>query len=213
MKRFQVNTGLIFASWALLLIFGCHKKKPPIPPEQTPPTILSQIPIEHIDPQAGQGTEQQNPATQEQQAADTKPPVKPAPPKHPKHAPPKKIIVDDTEKPATTEMAKNTPPPAPPRVVIQEGSNHPASGQNTAGASNNDNSHSQATTQQLIDSTETNLKSIRQRTLSADEQSMVNQINDYITQSKAATKDGDLVRAHNLALKAHLLSDELVKPK
>jgi hypothetical protein len=34
-----------------------------------------------------------------------------------------------------------------------------------------------------------------------------------MTQSRQATKDGDLVRAHNLALKAHLLSDDLAKQR
>ena len=40
---------------------------------------------------------------------------------------------------------------------------------------------------------------------------MVAQIKDYMAQSRKATKDSDTVRAHNLALKARLLSDELVK--
>jgi hypothetical protein len=40
---------------------------------------------------------------------------------------------------------------------------------------------------------------------------MVEQIKSYVTQSRAAITDGDLVRANNLALKAHLLSDALVK--
>ena len=47
--------------------------------------------------------------------------------------------------------------------------------------------------------------------LTADEQSMVTQIRDWIKQSKDATKDGDDVRDYNLALKAHKFSDELVK--
>ena len=49
MKRFSSNTGLIVVSWALLLIFGCHKKKTPIPPEETPPTIISEMPVEPIE--------------------------------------------------------------------------------------------------------------------------------------------------------------------
>jgi hypothetical protein len=41
---------------------------------------------------------------------------------------------------------------------------------------------------------------------------MVSQIKQFMEQSKAAVAAGDLERGHNLALKAHLLSDELVKP-
>ncbi len=40
---------------------------------------------------------------------------------------------------------------------------------------------------------------------------MVAQIRNYMTQSRAATTDGDLLRANNLAVKAHLLTDELIK--
>lgn len=213
MKRFQFKTGLIFASWALLLIFGCHKKKPHIPPAEMAPTIISQIPIQDTGPKDSQGTQEQTPPAPDQQAANTKPPAQTAPPKHPKHVPRK--VIDENERPATTEIAKNNPPPGPAKAVIQEGGNNvpAASGQITAGGTPEDAAHSQATTQQLIDSTETNLKSLNKRQLSADEQSTVNQINDYIKQSQQATKDGDLVRAHNLALKAHLLSDELAKAR
>jgi len=199
MKIFRVRTGMIVASWALFLIFGCHKKKPHIPPVETPPTIISQIPLEQ-EPEPGKADDQ-NPAPQEQQA-NTTPPTKPAQPKRPKHAPTKKA--DEPEKP--TEIAKSTPP-APPRIVIQEGStNNSAQGQ--VGAGKDD--PSQTTTQQLIDSTENNLRSIK-RQLSSDEQSMVTQARDYINGSKLATKDGDFVRAHNLANKAHLLSEALIK--
>jgi hypothetical protein len=49
------------------------------------------------------------------------------------------------------------------------------------------------------------------RSLSNDEQAMVAHIRSYMKQSQNATGDGDLERAYNLALKARLLSDELVK--
>ena len=41
---------------------------------------------------------------------------------------------------------------------------------------------------------------------------MKNQIAQFMEQSKTAAGAGDLDRAHNLALKARLLSDELLKP-
>jgi hypothetical protein len=41
---------------------------------------------------------------------------------------------------------------------------------------------------------------------------MVNQIRQFMEQSKAAVEAGDLERARTLAWKAQLLSDELVKP-
>ena len=57
---------------------------------------------------------------------------------------------------------------------------------------------------------ENNLKSLG-RALGTEEQAMVDQVRSFINQSHAATAEGDLVRASNLAQKAQLLSAELVK--
>jgi hypothetical protein len=67
-------------------------------------------------------------------------------------------------------------------------------------------------TGQLTSATEENLKKIAGRQLNPSQQEMVSQIKQYMEQSKTAVSDGDLDRAHNLAMKAHLLSDELIKP-
>ncbi len=70
----------------------------------------------------------------------------------------------------------------------------------------------QRSTDQLRLATEENLKKIEGRQLSPSQQEMKNQINQFMEQSKTAAVAGDLDGAHNLALKAHLLSDELLKP-
>jgi hypothetical protein len=41
---------------------------------------------------------------------------------------------------------------------------------------------------------------------------MLTQIQQFMEQSKAALAAKDMERGHNLALKAHLLSEELAKP-
>jgi hypothetical protein len=64
----------------------------------------------------------------------------------------------------------------------------------------------------MLAATETNLKKIAGQQLSSNQQEMVNQIRQFMEQSKAAAGDGDLERARTLAWKAQLLSDELVKP-
>lgn len=204
MKRFRLNTGLVFASWALLLVLGCHKKKPNIPPEGTPPTIISEVPIQPTEPSA----QQNPPATQEPQA-NNKPPETPRSQHRPRPHPttPKKTVVEP-EKPAATEEAKNIPAP---KVVIQEGAGNAGSGQAPNGAGKDNSGSIDASTQQLLKNTEDNLHTIENRNLSPDEESTKTQILDYVKQSKEATKGGDNVRAHNLALKARLLSDELVK--
>ncbi len=73
-----------------------------------------------------------------------------------------------------------------------------------------DEYHSRQTTAQLIDGCESSLRTIN-RKLSDDEQATVSQIRNYIVQSRTATTQNDLERANNLALKAHLLCDALVK--
>jgi hypothetical protein len=65
---------------------------------------------------------------------------------------------------------------------------------------------------QLVGTTEENLKKIEGRELSPSQKEMLTQIHQFLEQSKAATAAGDIDRGHNLALKAHLLSDELTKP-
>lgn len=72
--------------------------------------------------------------------------------------------------------------------------------------------HDQAATDQLLQTAETNLNNIK-RDLSQDEKDMVTQIRAFMTQSRDASKNNDQVRAYNLANKARLLSDALVKPK
>jgi len=64
-------------------------------------------------------------------------------------------------------------------------------------------------TNQLLATSDANLKKISGRQLSANQQDTVKQIKNYIEQAKTASKGGDVQRAHNLAVKANLLSAEL----
>ena len=111
------------------------------------------------------------------------------------HTPPKKVVV-----PAPGEEEETTPEPAKPA---------PDASINAPMTSAQAEQQRQQTTS-LLGSAESNLSNIH-RSLSGDEQQMVAQIRNYITQSRKAMSDGDLERAHNLANKANLLSSELVK--
>jgi len=64
----------------------------------------------------------------------------------------------------------------------------------------------------MLAATESNLKKISGQQLNSDQQDMVSQIRQFMTQSKAAVGDGDMERARTLAWKAQVLSEELVKP-
>jgi len=103
-------------------------------------------------------------------------------------------------------VAQATPPP---RVIISEATPPEMPGELSAGLAADQQAYNKQTTAQLLEGTEANLKSI-QRTLTATEQEMVAHIRNYMAEARAATADGDAVRAHNLALKARLLSNELV---
>lgn len=66
-------------------------------------------------------------------------------------------------------------------------------------------------TEDLMAGTNENLRQLSPRELSASEKETVSQIQEFIEQAKAAVSAGDLERGHKLAVKARLLSDELVK--
>jgi hypothetical protein len=80
----------------------------------------------------------------------------------------------------------------------------------SSGATPQETSNQIESTHQLIATSDANLKKILSRQLSANQQDTVKQIKSYIEQAKAAVNGGDVERAHNLAVKANLLSAELV---
>ena len=59
--------------------------------------------------------------------------------------------------------------------------------------------------------TDTNLKQLSTRQLTVTQQDSVSQIRKYMEQAKTAEAAGDVQRAQNLASKALMLSDDLVK--
>jgi outer membrane biosynthesis protein TonB len=195
-----------FILLALLLSLatsGCdwfHRKKPNVPQQAQAPTITQPAPAPAPPPTTAQ---QQPPA--QPQPGPSKPvdenATKPKP--KPTHPVAKRVVPPP---PKPVEQAAAAPPP---RIVIQEGGAD-ASTPQVSTAPHNASTDQQRTTQQLLDATDNNLRGLT-RTLTPDEKAMVEQIRAYMSQSRDATKDGDVIRAHNLALKAHLLSDELIK--
>ena len=112
-------------------------------------------------------------------------------------------------RPPAPAVPANNPPQ---KVTIAPGGEVPDQRGETisAGLAHTDEMHHRQTTAQLMQTTEDNLRSVN-RQLNAEEQNLVDQIRNFMAQAHAAITDNDLVRAHNLALKAHLLSDELVR--
>ena len=201
MKTLRLNpvaTGVLLLA---LITSGCEHKKPVlVMPQQPPATSTPQAtptPAEAEAQPAQQPPEAQptpTPAEQPITAEKTKP-------KHTRHTAAKK----PGEK---SEVAHNTPKkiiPAEPAPTPQQ------TGQISPGPTS-DGGNNQASTDQLLQGAEANLNGIT-RTLSKDEEAMRAQIREFIKQSRTATTENDPARAHSLAVKARLLSDELVKQR
>jgi hypothetical protein len=98
------------------------------------------------------------------------------------------------------------------KVVVTNGSTSETGGTLSPGLSDSEAERQRSSTDQLLHASQVNLKEVSTRELTPEQQDRVQQINAYIQQSHSASEDGDLQRAHNLALKARLLSDTLVHP-
>jgi hypothetical protein len=95
------------------------------------------------------------------------------------------------------------------KVVVRNGGTSDPTVQLSPKLSDDQASRKRDTTNDLLTATDAKLKEASGRQLSPAQQDTVAQIRSYVQQAKAATTEGDLDRAHNLAFKAHLLSDEL----
>jgi hypothetical protein len=189
----------------LLCTVGCNKKKPQLPPQAKAPADTIAIPL------PGEISEATVPPLP--------PPPKPQPP--PPELPKPKVQArhkrHTTQPPATANNVASTPPASSTNTAIaaarppgNPASETPPDTAIAANVTNAELSQQKQTTTQLLDSTEKTLNGLN-RTLSHDEEDVVTQIRSYIAQSRKATTDGDFERAYNLATKAHLLSDALVK--
>jgi len=191
--------GVLLVS--MLALGGCKKKKPPLPPPQAQaPTITQPEPQPEVQPPAPVASEPNRPQPQEVQPEIAAPEAATAPAAKPKKPPTARKAAPPPEKPAEK----------PSRTVVNEGGSQPPAPQLSASIPRDTAIHQKSNTAQLLEATDYNLKSIT-RQLSSDEKAMVEHIRSYMQQSRNATKEGDTERAYNLALKAHLLSDELVK--
>ncbi|MGB8114423.1 MAG: hypothetical protein WCF22_11650 [Candidatus Sulfotelmatobacter sp.] len=109
---------------------------------------------------------------------------------------------------APSHSSKPCPPPK--KVVRNGGADEPKI--ELLGGSPADQVSSARSTEQITAATEENLKKISERQLNAGQQATVSQIRQFMEQSKEAVAAGNPELAQNLATKARLLSEELLKP-
>ena len=107
-----------------------------------------------------------------------------------------------------------TPPTAegePRKIVVHQGGASEPVTQIVPGITQEEASHQRESAEQLLASSKSHLQQLDARTLNPKQQETVVQIRQYMDGARAALKDGDTQRAHTLAMKAYLLSDDLVK--
>ena len=204
-----MNTGRQFVIFSLVMLLlvtaACEKRKPQIPSQAKAPAepISTPLPAEITEE-----TPPPLPPTPKEEAPKPEEP-KPQPSKHRKRKPAQTPTTTaqnaeaNQQSSANSTMASAPPPPnpastAPPDTAI------------AADVTSAQLTQQKQTTAQLLESTEKTLTGLPHN-LSHDEAEMVAQIRSYLAQSRKATTDGDFERAYNLATKAHLLSDALVK--
>jgi outer membrane biosynthesis protein TonB len=217
----------------VVLLAGCRKKKEPtVTPQSQAPTIAApeKPATTETKPTPTQPGSAPSPTTTPVQPAQssttttaTKPKsksrtktarAKPSPAVNGTAGTTQTATPSTSNQPANNNTASVATPAGtahsqPGKVVVQDGGEAPGAGQISA-AGNDEQARSRQAVEQLLQSTDSNLRGIT-RALTDEERAMVEQIHTYMAQARVASTDGDLTRANNLALKAHLLSDELVK--
>lgn len=160
--------------------------------------------------------------TQEQSQPTANPPVQPAPP-----------ATNNPSAPTTTAGEKASPTPKQPvlkhrkrksahkktpasnpngdtsKVVVRNGGAKEGSAQLAPAVNPAQAKTQRANTASLLAAADANLKRVAGRQLTPAQQSMVDEINTYMRQARAAAASADTNRAQTLAYKARLLSDEL----
>jgi len=163
-------------------------------------------------------TQTKSAPTTEPNPAEAKPDAPAEATKAPAPEKPPKRKAEPTGKGASTRRAKHSrqaetlPEDGQPRkVVIRHGGAAEPTAQIVPDLAAEEAIKLREGTLDLLASAGENLKALASRTLDVPKQGTLTQIQDYVKKAQAAMKDGDVRRAHTLALKAQLLADDLVK--
>ncbi|HYX67793.1 MAG TPA: hypothetical protein VE825_01570 [Terriglobales bacterium] len=193
--RRRIARAALLAAWVGLLFPGsCHRQKPAtVPPQSEAPTATAAQPAPPPVPTN---------STQPEIRPATPPPVPAMPPRTKKAHPSRKVV----PAPPATE----TPAETPAKTVVPQGGAPSSGSQLTPNLTPEEAERVRQSTVQLLAATQANMDNLSP-SLSREEQAMVEEARSYIAQSRAAMGEGDLVRAHNLADKAHQLSNALPK--
>lgn len=194
---------------------------PQEPAQNTQPANPAQ---ETPQPSPGPGSEKagSEQARSEQAGPEKAPPARVTPPPTPAQPAQKAAPEASAKKPASTaktaarkrhrrKRPATSSSATPEKKVVRNGGTADPVVQLSPGVSGEQASRQRQSTTQLLATTDVNLKQLAVGPLSATQQDSVSQIRKYMEQARTAEAAGDVQRAQNLASKALLLSDELVK--
>jgi hypothetical protein len=171
---------------------------------------------QNSSPQSSSNGDQSHPA-QAAQAPASADQAKPAPKRH-RHKAASSGNCPNTasgQTPATSNSAAasaSAAPCAPKKKVVRNGGTNDPAVQLTGSPAAASSADQRAAVDQLLASAGDNLNKSAGRQLNSTQQEMVNKVHEFMLQSKTAVAAGDMERGRNLAEKARLLSEELVKP-
>ena len=217
----QMNRGPQLAVFAVALVLtvnvGCIKKKPQLPPQAKAPAepIATPLPPEISETVPPPAPPQPNPQPEPSTATVVKPPKKrarkkvPAPNASVQAANPTTSPSNTTATSASNSATGNNTTVAmarPPANPAGEPTPDPAI---TPDVSSAQLRHQKQSTAQLLEQTEKTINGLKGASPAEDE--TLAEIRSYVNQSRKATSEGDFERAYNLATKAHLLCEALVK--
>jgi outer membrane biosynthesis protein TonB len=180
------------------------------------PVIAKQNQREQDSPPTAPPPETPTPPEQGKPEPPSAPPQTPAPATQSENPQPdstaKKPAAAATKKRHRKRKPTAQPESSPTKTVVSNGSTTDPKAEITPSVTDAQASHQRQNTTELLDSTDANLKKLAGHQLTPSQQDTMKQIQSYVEQAKVADAAGDLQMAHNLAFKARLLSDELVKP-
>lgn len=187
-------------------------------PPQTPPPSASPQETPQQPAQSDSPPETSKPAEpqaqpEQEQAPKTPPAAQPSQTPQPSASSEKAAAATSPAAKKRRRKHKRVSPPSdvPTKRVIRNGSAADPTVQLAPGLTQEQAVRQRQSTAQLLTSTEGNLKTLAGRQLSPNQREIVKQIRMYMDQAKAAGDTQDLERARNLAFKARLLSDDLLR--
>ena len=150
---------------------------------------------------AGQGPEQNPPPAN--------PPAAPVKAESPPESSAKKPSKKE-KKERKKHLPKPVDPDAPQKIVVKEGGTSETPTQVTPKIEPDKANYERQSTTGLIAAAEANLERLKDYRLSRDQKATVEQIRLFVKQAREANAAADFGRAHTLALKARVLSDDLL---